>query len=87
MCTNSTKKGFSKSDTGPFGVHGQVPRAHFEPVLSHFGLFYHPSKALKTSHFVTKVGSKMGQKNFVPKLNKPFGVHNQVKLDCFLSLF
>ena len=38
---NGSKAHFSKSDTGPLGVHKQVKLAHFDPVLTEFRPFRH----------------------------------------------
>ena len=34
---NGSKTHFSKTHRRPFGVHKRVKRAHFEPILGHFG--------------------------------------------------
>ena len=61
-----SKAPVSKMDGGPFRVHGQVKRAHFELVPSH-----RPpksSKPLKMGHFGTKNGSKMGRNRVCQEL-------------------
>ena len=52
---NGSKTRFSKSDPGPFGMLGQVFLAHFEPVVTCFGL-WKSQYSLKRGRFGSKNG-------------------------------
>ena len=65
---NGSKTRFSTSDRGPFGMLKQVLLAHFEPVTRRVLGHGKCQNALKMGRFMTKNGSKMGQKRVFTKV-------------------
>ena len=75
---NGSKKCFSKSDPGPFGMLKQVFLAHFEPVVTRFGPWKIP-RCLEIRAFWDQKWVKNGSN---PRFSKTdpgqLGVHKQV---------
>ena len=80
---NGSKRHFSKSDPGPFGILKQVFLAHFEPKITRFGPWKR-SKCLENGPLWDRKWVKNGSKKcFCKSYPGPFGMLKQVFLARF----